>query len=121
MSVTIIGLPKVLKNLNDYSVKVLQACVDAAQISQARIVNSARSNHPYKDRTGNLTNSIQPGNVEVSEEGITAYVEARMSYASFVEFGTSRAKAYPFLTPAMIAEYPNYRKTMTKLIGKIKL
>lgn len=121
MSVTIIGLPKVIKNLGKYSELVLQACVDAAQISQARIVNSARTDHPYKDRTGNLTNSIQPGNVEVSEQGVTAYVEARMSYASFVEFGTSRAHAYPFLTPAMIAELPNYKKTMGQLIKKIQL
>lgn len=121
MTIEITGVPKVLENLKEYQGRILQALVSAAEVSQARIVNDARANHPYTDRTQNLTNSIQAGLVRVTEEGVEAYVEARMEYASYVEFGTSRSKPYPFLTPAMLRESPNYIKTAAKLIDRIKL
>lgn len=120
-SIRILGIPEVIKNFGEYQSRVLQAAVTATQMSQARIVNQARSNHPYQDRSGNLTNSIQAGDIEISEIGVTAFVEARMEYASFVEFGTSRSRAYPFLTPAMLAEYPRFKANTAREIKKIKL
>ncbi len=115
------GLPQLVKNLSKYSDQVLQGVVAACQITQALIVNDARADHPYKDRTGNLTNSIQAGDVVIDDKEVTAYVEARMQYASFVEFGTSRAQAYPFLTPAMLRQAANFRKTVAQQMAKIRL
>lgn len=119
--ITITGLPEVLRNIVEYQGRVLEAVVVATQMSQARIANQAKADHPYRDRSGNLTNSIQPGDIEISENGVTAFVEARMAYASFVEFGTSRAKAYPFLTPAMLAEIPRYNKNVIREVNRIRL
>ncbi len=115
------GLENLVKNLSKYSDSVLKGVVAACQITQAIIVNDARSDHPYKDRTGNLTNSIQPGEVIITDQEVTAFVEARMQYATFVEFGTSRAQAYPFLTPAMLRQAANFRKSVAQQIGKIRL
>lgn len=56
----------------------------------------AKAKHPYTDRTGNLTKSIQ--SVPTAEG---AYLSARMPYGSFVEYGTVRNKAYPYLRPAI--------------------
>lgn len=115
------GLDKLVKNISKYSDEVLKGVVAACQMTQARIVNDARNDHPYKDRTGNLTNSIVPGEVVIDDKEVTAYVQARMQYASFVEFGTSRARAYPFLTPAMLRNAANFRKAVAQQLGKIKL
>ncbi len=115
------GLDGLVKNLSKYSDLALKGVVAACQITQAIIVNDARADHPYKDRTGNLTNSIQAGDVIIDDKEVTVYVQARMQYASFVEFGTSRAQAYPFLTPAMLRNAANFRKTVAEQIGKIKL
>lgn len=115
------GLNQLVKNLTRYPDEVIKGCVTAAQISQALIVNDAKTDHPYKDRTGNLTNSIQPGAVEVTDQEVTAYVEARMGYATFVEFGTSRAHAYPFLTPAMIRQASNFKKSIANALRAIRL
>lgn len=52
----------------------------------------AKANHPYQDRTGNLTGSI-------GAEGDTFV--ASMQYASFVDQGTSRAQPYPFADAAV--------------------
>lgn len=115
------GLENLVRNLSRYPDEVVKGCVTAAQMSQALIVNDAKSDHPYKDRTGNLTNSIQPGAVEVTDQEVIAYVEARMAYASFVEFGTSRAHPYPFLIPAMYRQANNFRKAVAREINAIRL
>lgn len=56
----------------------------------------AKNNHPYKDRTHNLTKSIQ--SVPTTDG---AYLSARMFYGSFVEWGTVKNKPYPYLRPAI--------------------
>lgn len=115
------GIPQLVKNLSRYADEAIKAVVTAAQISQALVVNDATNDHPYKDKTGNLTNSIQPGAVEVSDTEVVAYIEARMAYASFVEFGTSRARAYPFLTPALIRQGNNFRRAIIRELKAIRL
>lgn len=115
------GMDALIKNLSRYPDELVKGCVQAAQITQALIVNDAKQDHPYKDRTGNLTNSIQPGDVVVDDNEVTAFVEARMQYASFVEFGTSRAVPYPFLVPAMLRQVKNFKQAVASQIEKIRL
>lgn len=115
------GIPQLVKNFSRFRGLALKAIVTAAEMSQARVVNDARNDHPYKDRTQNLTNSIQPGAVEVTDDTVIAYVEARMQYASFVEFGTSRARAYPFLTPALLRNSNGFRKNLARQLDAISL
>ncbi len=56
----------------------------------------AKANHPYQDHTYNLTKSIQ---AVPTANG--AFLSARMPYAHFVEYGTVKNKAYPYLRPAI--------------------
>lgn len=118
--IQVLGGEQLIKNISAYGKDIVQAVTDACQITQALIINDARSDHPYTDRSGNLTQSIQPGAIEISDDEVSAYVEARMQYASFVEFGTSRAKAYPFLTPAMLRNAANFRKNLARQIKSIR-
>jgi len=79
-----------------------KALVDAVQETQALVVNDATLVVPVK--TGFLRNSIKPGKVEVdartgSAEGT---VTADAEYASFVELGTSRQRAQPYMIPAVM-------------------
>jgi hypothetical protein len=66
-------------------VKGLKTAVDNATTEGA---NEARTTHQYKDRTGDLTRSIQArmwgGEDALGAEG---FIEALMPYASFVENG----------------------------------
>lgn len=121
VKVEIKGMDQLVRNLSRYPNELLKGVVAAVQITQARIVNDARADHPYVDRTGNLTNSIMPGEVDITDDEVTAYVEARMQYASFVEFGTSRAKAYPFLTPAMLRNAKTFRDSVARQVQAVKL
>ena len=57
--------------------------------------------------TGNLLNSIRR---EVVDSEKAAYVGTDVSYAVFVELGTSKSWAYPYLTPAATEHTEEYRE-----------
>jgi hypothetical protein len=55
-------------------------------------VSAERRDHPYTDRTYDLTNTATPE----SDENGEADMVWPQEYASFVDEGTSRSAAYPF-------------------------
>ena len=54
-------------------------------------VEAMKATHPYQDRTGDLTGSM---NANALAKGAEMRVE--MPYASFVDKGTSRARPFPY-------------------------
>lgn len=62
--------------------------------------------------TGNLRNSIT---TRVSNGGLTAGVVATASYAQYVENGTARQGAQPFMQPAVDRQAPVFREAMGRL------
>lgn len=84
-------LRDVLAAVDDVLVPGLdRAAVDAARAG----VWAAQQDHPYTDRTQNLTNTAEP------VPGPAGRGEAEMvwvmPYAGFVDEGTSHARPYPF-------------------------
>ena len=57
--------------------------------------------------TGNLRNSIS-NKVKMNEKSV--YIGTNIEYAPYVELGTSRAKAYPFLKPAVTEHSATYKR-----------
>ena len=114
------GLNHVREAIKKYGENLVQEIVDVTGMIQTRIVDDAKINHPYRDRTGNLTQSIQIGPVAVDDKGVEGVVEARMEYASFVEFGTSRNKPYPYLVPALLRALPTFRASVKAAIARAK-
>lgn len=55
-----------------------------------------------KVRSGRLRGSIH-WRIEQDDLGAFLIVGSSVEYAGFVEYGTSRAKPYPYLRPALIA------------------
>lgn len=60
-------------------------------------IERAKTVHPYTDRTGNLT-----GEAHANALARGAAMVWGMTYASFVDQGTSRSRPYPF-TPGAVA------------------
>lgn len=121
MSAQILGREQLVKNFSQFSSRVVDAIVTQTEVIQARVANFAKSNHPYTDRSGNLTNSIQPGEIHVTNKGVEAEIAARMSYASYVEGGTSRAKPFPFLHPAIVAHVGEFRNRIQMAIRNTRI
>lgn len=72
-----------------------EAVVDAVARGAELIAQAARAEHPYTDRSGDLTASVAPLPAVPTADGAAGGVVASMPYASFVE-----AKGFAFLEPA---------------------
>lgn len=66
--------------------------------------------------TGTLKNSID---VQM-EDDLTAIVAPHTDYATYVEFGTSRMAAQPYMTPSAEAARPMYIEALRRLEQKLK-
>ena len=68
------------------------------------IRDEAKRSHAYTDRTGRLTRSIAaaPTSGRFSDGDLEGAVVATMPYASYVEEGTTRARAYQYLGTAWV-------------------
>lgn len=64
--------------------------------------------------TGNLRASITH---EVDAGGNAVYIGTNVEYAPYVELGTSRQKAQPFLRPAASEHGAQYRQVLEKALG----
>lgn len=64
--------------------------------------------------TGNLRGSIT---YEVDAGGNAVYIGTNVEYAPYVELGTSRQKAQPFLRPAASEHGAQYRQVLKKALG----
>ena len=108
------GVEELLRNISHYEKEKVEEIYQACAAIQALVINDARANHPYTDRTGHLTQSIMAGVVTVSDENVTAEVKAEKEYASFVEMGTSRSKPFPFLLPAVERNQASFFRAVQK-------
>lgn len=78
---------------------ILTADVDlSAELNAAAEAVCKRAKELCPVDTGRLQASIS-----VSQDGNGAYVSAGTDYAPYVEFGTSKAAAQPFLVPALLS------------------
>lgn len=64
--------------------------------------------------TGNLRGSITH---EVDAGDNAVYIGTNVEYAPYVELGTSRQKAQPFLRPAASEHGAQYRRVLKKALG----
>jgi len=73
---------------------------------------SAAGQPPATD-TGFLVQNIV---VDIDANGLGASVESRADYSSFLEFGTSKMGARPFMQPALEANKPKIRRLAKQMI-----
>lgn len=79
-----------------------------------RVVTESKKIVPVD--TGRLRDSIHS---KVMDEGFTAHVIADTPYAAYVEFGTSRMSAQPYLTPSLELVKPFYIEELKRAIEKL--
>ncbi len=87
-----------LERIGRAAVDALDHDLQQAGIKAARDgVALARASHPYEDRTGDLTGEAHVEEDHVLGGGLMTWP---VDYASYVDRGTSRARAYPFTPKA---------------------
>lgn len=75
------------------------ACLPA--VLEAALFIEERAKIACPVDTGNLRRSISTSGPSVGADGVSATVGTNVNYAAFVEFGTRRMAAQPFLGPAL--------------------
>lgn len=78
------------------------------------ILAFSRTNHAYTVRTGNLKNS---GFVDVQDK--RAVIGYSANYAYFVEGGTRKMEAKPYLRPAFDHHVPYFVAELQGLVGAL--
>jgi HK97 gp10 family phage protein len=73
---------------------------------------SAAGQPPATD-TGYLVNNIF---LDIDSNGLGANVESRADYSSFLEFGTSKMAARPFMQPALEENRPKINRLAKQMI-----
>lgn len=76
--------------------------------SSADVERGAKIRSPY--RTGNLRSSISR-----DVDGLTAVIGPSAHYGVFLEYGTSRMAARPYMGPALDAVAPSFMKAVEEL------
>jgi hypothetical protein len=125
MSASVLGREQLVTNLSKFKRDLVDRLVTAVEIVQTKVVENARSKHGadahrsgrFVTRTGGLEESIQPGEVKISNDMISGDIEARMPYASNVEDGTSKNRPYPFMKPALFANAKELQARARKAMG----
>lgn len=77
---------------------VMDGVEECVRRASTTVAEQARENHPYTDRTGDLTASIQAQETVRAGDTVRGGVEATTEYASYV------GRSHPYLEPAFQAQ-----------------
>ncbi len=109
MSVTVI----------DNSAKILDAMRSklpaAVQAGAFLIENAAKAYCPV--RTGTLRRSIHTDIEQADQDRVTARVSPGVDYGAYVELGTRRQRAQPYLRPGFESEKENAIREISNSLG----
>lgn len=97
-----------LLNLKEVVESIETRFTDKTKLSEALhycgelVVNYAKQNHTFQNVTSNLEHSIHE-ELHLINDILEEWIIAGMPYAGFVELGTSKMAARPYLLPALEA------------------
>lgn len=123
VTVRVNGVEAVQRNLGAYSASVSADLKKAVAAALINIKGDAKERCPVNKRPrrgyigGRLRNSIHE---EVDRDGLSGKViagNAEVYYAVFVERGTRKMRAQPYMGPAFEAEMPAFVKRVEKATG----
>lgn len=98
----ITGADKLERALRELGTEVAGRLGTNAVRAGARVIARDAKRRAPVGETGDLKKSVKvPKQVDRTANSRVAYAGSKLFYSRFVEFGTSRAPAKPFLRPAM--------------------
>ncbi|AGP68786.1 Putative head to tail joining [Lacticaseibacillus paracasei] len=108
------GLDNLIEELGVTAGATIEAAASAMKTTTGEVQAQAKQIAPK--RTGFMANNISVDPVKKTATSVTGTVDAKADYSSFVEFGTYKMSAEPFIRPAVSAAQSLFIKTtMDKL------
>lgn len=97
MNILFKGLMELAERLQEARKQMIRAAAQSVAVSAEEVVAMAKELCPVE--SGALRNSIT-ATVSRTETGVTAQVTCKKGYGKYVEYGTSKMPARPFMYPA---------------------
>lgn len=108
------GLDSLMEQIGATAAATIEAAASAMKLTAGQVQATAKQVAPK--RTGYMANNISVESVRKTATSVTGTVNAKADYSSFVEFGTYKMSAQPFIRPAVSAAQSLFIKTtMDKL------
>lgn len=112
MKTPIEGLPRLRVAILKAGDAVTKAAVREVKRSALNVESGAKLRSPVD--TGRLRGSITH---DLSESGLGAVIGTNVEYSPYVEFGTERQRAQPYLLPALEEERPRFYARLRAAVG----
>ena len=93
------GLDKLMEELGATAGATIEAAASAMKTTTGQVQAKAKQIAPK--RTGVMAGNINVKPVKKTSTSVTGTIEAEKDYSSFVEFGTYKMHAEPFMRPAV--------------------
>ena len=116
-NVTWSGLDKLMAELNVTAGATIEAAASAMETTTGQVRDQAKQIAPK--RTGNMANNITAEPVKKTTTSVTGTVNAKADYSSFVEFGTYKMSAQPYIRPAVSDGQSVFIKTTTDKLKEV--
>ena len=100
------GVDEIISRLNAMNVNMNKLANDALRAAAVPVLEDAKTTSAFVDRTGKLRRMLSMSPVRTKEGmkyilvGVDKGDISEIYYAKFIEWGTSRMSARPFLDPA---------------------
>jgi HK97 gp10 family phage protein len=114
------GVDEILNKLNQMGTNISRLESKALKNAAEPVLEDAKATNAFNDRSGNLRKGLKISNVKNKEGvkyilvGIDKGDNSKIFYGKFLEFGTSKMPARPFLQPA----YEKNKSTIQKNIAE---
>lgn len=113
-NITWTGLSSLMGQIGATAAETIEAASSTMKTTTGQVQATAKQVAPK--RTGYMANNISVEPVKKTATSVTGTVNAKADYSSFVEFGTYKMAAEPFMRPAVSAAQSFFIKTtMNKL------
>ena len=105
--ITMDGMDELLSKLEQLGKKASTIENSALKAGAQPILDDAKSTTAFHDRSGNLREGLKISGVKTKDGikyvlvGIDKSDNSKIFYGKFIEFGTSKMSARPFLQPAL--------------------
>jgi HK97 gp10 family phage protein len=111
IKVKVNGVTKAVAKLEGYEQSVIDRVTTQTKNSAFKVEAGAKKRCPVD--TGRLRASL---NTQFSDGGMEADIGTNVHYSKYVEFGTRKMRAQPYLFPAWAEEKNNYLASIREIL-----
>ncbi|WP_420825937.1 HK97-gp10 family putative phage morphogenesis protein [Clostridium taeniosporum] len=116
------GVDEILNKLQSMGTNVSRLENKALRNAAEPVLEDAKATNAFNDRSGKLRKGLKITNVKKKEGvkyiliGIDKSDNSKIYYGKFLEFGTSKMPAKPFLQPAYEKNKDNIKRTIAETL-----